>query len=130
MIRNLVKSLLAAIIALQASSCGHVSLPADGIPFDAEVRRKPILSKDEEYPRLKMARDLISSKILHGKKRSEVLELLGEPWLVGWSSEYNLAYWLGPDMNPPFLFACPDIFLLIGFDREGVYCRYRLKSHD
>ena len=46
--------------------------------------------------RLRMVDDLVDHHELHGRTRSEIVNLLGEKDRTAYFSEWDLVYWLGP----------------------------------
>ncbi|MBI4747315.1 MAG: hypothetical protein HY774_02435 [Acidobacteria bacterium] len=50
-----------------------------------------------DAPRLRMADQLVQSKVLVGKPKPEILAMLGAPSQTDKFNEYDLVYWLGAE---------------------------------
>jgi hypothetical protein len=57
---------------------------------------KRALGKNAKDLRLSMVDDLLERHVLTGKRRSEVVSLLGEPDTTGYFKEFDMVYYLGP----------------------------------
>lgn len=73
--------------------------------FDADLwRRQELFKYDRQWPpRLCMADDLISRRIVLGKTEAQVLALLGRPtdrMTTAGTSACRLSYYLGPERGP------------------------------
>lgn len=91
---------------------------SDRISFDKELW---INSKDDRRslnPRQEMLQDIIRK--LHGKNKQQVISMLGEP-----DSKNNseLVYYLGGERS--FISIDPE-WLIIFFDKDGVYDKYKI----
>ncbi len=80
--------------------------------FDAPAWRLD-QGQDRKWPtRLAMATDLVKSRILMGKTKGEILELLGpETETANWK-DWGIVYWLGPERG------------FMGIDSEWLVVRY------
>lgn len=79
------------LLSFSLSSC------TAGMSFDAKVWRESGSWEQESFPRIAMAKDLITHHTLQGKPKAEVFEMLGEPNSIRqYDSGQELMYWLGP----------------------------------
>ncbi|MEZ6031348.1 MAG: hypothetical protein R3C46_16600 [Hyphomonadaceae bacterium] len=67
----------------------HGPLPFDRERWDAEV------NDTDDETRHRMADGLINSNALLGKRRADIVALLGEPPATNYFREFDLVYWLG-----------------------------------
>ncbi len=67
-----------------------------GCSFDAEGWKEN-KSQLGTRIRLGMADRIVSWKMLRGKNRSQVTDMLGEPPPTDYFSDWDLVYWLGPE---------------------------------
>lgn len=67
--------------------------------FDRREWNDSALVNSRTAARECMVDDLLERHSLVGKKRAEVVSLLGEPPKTGYFKEYDLVYWLGPERS-------------------------------
>jgi hypothetical protein len=93
--------LLAVIVAFGAAALSLVyasrsQLPP--VPFDKTIwLNGETVEFSSDAPRLRMADGLVDSRILLGKRRSELESLLGPPTKTDKFRNFDLVYWLGAD---------------------------------
>jgi hypothetical protein len=95
------------------------------IPFDAAIWRngeRPVTSSDEA-PRLRMADGLVRDKVLLGKTKREIEELLGSPTQTSKFADYGLVYWLGPERGS---MSIDSEWLVVSFNADGVATRAKI----
>jgi hypothetical protein len=84
---------LASVVACGVAICWHVLYP--GRPFDAQTWLAD--AREDSGVRQQMADRLIAHRVLIGKTRSEVIEMLGEPPPTTYFNDSALAYRLGAE---------------------------------
>lgn len=70
-----------------------------------------------------MVDDLISSRLLDHRSRSEVEKLLGAVPPEHYFKEYDLVYWLGQERD---FMSIDSEWLVIKLDKNGIVSEYRL----
>ena len=110
-----------------------ICIAVAGIYVDSRVRRTRFDSAEwkkaghrdqHSYPRLEMADELIRSRLLYGKQKDELIEVLGEPSDEGYFRRYDLVYWLGPERS---WIDIDSEWLVIKLDDEGRVKEYKLE---
>jgi hypothetical protein len=85
------------------------------MPFDARRWHAPAAKLRRKTWRLRMASWLVKKKVLLGKTRSEVVEMLGPPLDVPWFKGPNQEFF---DLYEVNLF-CNELALAVKFDDHG-----------
>ena len=93
-----------------------------GRAFDAELWQEN-KSQLSTKVRLGMADRIVARKILRGKTRTQVTDMLGEPPATGYRCDWDLVYWLGPERG--FL-GIDSEWLVVRLDRNGVVEDYKI----
>jgi hypothetical protein len=87
----------------------------------------PVAWQDEaqvrQEVRLGMADRLVAQGTLHGKTRTEVVEMLGEPPLTEYFRDWDLVYWLGPERG---FIRIDSEWLVIRLSPDGRVSEYRI----
>lgn len=93
-----------------------------GIPFDAELWQND--QQIAEGIRQPMADRIIATKMLDGKTRDEVIEILGQPTEINEEShDWHFVYYLGPERG---FISIDDEWLRIRFSKDGVVEKYAI----
>ena len=84
----------AAALSLVYASCSQ----SPPVPFDRTIwLNGENVQFSSDAPRLRMADGLVGSRVLLGKRRSEVESLLGPPTKTDKFRNFDLVYWLGAE---------------------------------
>jgi len=94
---------------------------------DAFHSRGPVASDQiSGFPRgrdrLQMADGLVALRMLNGKSREQLVEMLGELMKPDYFDEWEMVYWLGPERRT---FSLDSEWLVINLDAEGSVSDYR-----
>ena len=81
------------------------------MPFDSESWKNAEVGDRENPVRLRMVNDLLETYSLEGMSREEIEELLG------WCSDYDCQYWLGPERG---VLRWDSEYLVIVFKNDSV----------
>ena len=82
------------ILAIVLFLCYRSFFP--GRVFDAEQWQVNASQRGAKV-RLAMADRIVARKMLSGKTRTQVTEILGKPPATDYRSDWDLVYWLGPE---------------------------------
>ena len=85
------------------------------VPFDSVTWKESLAQNSDSRVRQSMVRDLLASRLLSGKTRPEVLELLGQPPPTDKFRILDFVYWLGPQRGVPI----DSEWLVIKLGAEG-----------
>jgi hypothetical protein len=95
-----------------------------GMPFDSEKWKARSHDDGVWWPtRLRMADDLVRRRILEGRSRNEVEQLLGPRDETAKFADWSLVYYLGPERS---LFSVDSEWLVVRLNRRGVVGDYRI----
>ena len=70
-----------------------------------------------------MADRIVAWRLLDGKTRIQVTEMLGEPPKTDYFTEWEMVYWLGPERG---FMSIDSEWLLIKFTSDAIVSEYRL----
>jgi hypothetical protein len=125
--------ILAAVVAVPATLYGaawayFVTPSGDDyrhrLAFDAAVWRAKAADAGDDWPtRLRMVDSLMDSRLLHGRTRPQVVELLGPPDDTSKWREWDLVYHLGPERKALFRIDSEWLVLRLGPGRAVVSYR-------
>ncbi len=107
------------VVALAALAIGatltvwRVWFPGRG--FDPAVWNDEV--QVQQGVRLAMADRLIARRTLLGKRRAEVVELLGEPPPTAYFAKWDMVYWLGPERD--YIFSIDSEWLVLRLAEDG-----------
>jgi len=96
-----------------------------GRPFDS-VQWKQQTDESKANVRLDMADQLVAQRLLDGRTRMQVIDVLGEPLTPDFFNEWEMVYWLGPERK---VFSLDSEWLAINLDTSGIVSEYRV-IHD
>jgi hypothetical protein len=131
--RRLFWILLAALgtpVALSGLACAYFFSPSGEdyrhrLVFDAKVWRDKSADAGDDWPtRLRMVDSLMDRRLLDGRTRREVVELLGRPEETSKWRDWDLVYHLGPERKG--LFRIDSEWLVIRLDSNRNVESYRL----
>lgn len=91
--------------------------------FQVAMWRDPNQAEGALAVRGCMVDDLLATHDFHGRPRSEVVGLLGEPRKTEYFSNYDLVYWLGPERG---LMSIDSEWLVFKLDSVKRVREYRL----
>ena len=77
----------------------------------------------ERGVRLHMADRIVADKLLSGKTRVEVVEMLGEPPKTGYFRRWDMVYWLGPERG---YISIDSEWLVVKLDAQGRVSDYQI----
>ncbi|MEW6208487.1 MAG: hypothetical protein AB1631_08970 [Acidobacteriota bacterium] len=92
------------------------------IQFESERWKNKNLEESGHPIRIQMIDDLISSRMLDGMSKAEILKLLGEADNDGYFKDWDMVYWLGPERSP---ISIDSEWLVIRFDSEEKVFEYK-----
>lgn len=110
----------AVILAIILFLCYRSFFP--GRVFDAEQWQVNASQRGGKV-RLAMADRIVARKMLWGKTRAQVKEMLGEPPVTDYRSDWDLVYWLGPERG--FL-GIDSEWLVVRLDQNGIVDDYKI----
>src|SRR5215212_8180343 len=119
MTRRTTFGIIAASALTAASAVGWFLAPA-GTPFDRAAW--PDERQVQHGVRLKMADRIVATKMLTGKTRAQVVEMLGEPPPTGYFKSWDLVYYLGPERG---FMGIDSEWLVVKLDGQGRVSDYR-----
>ena len=115
---------LLAAAALLLAAVGAWAVWPTGRAFDQAVWRDE--KQVVQGVRLEMADRIMASKMLRGKTRAEVVEMLGEPPKTEYFKSWDMVYWLGPERG---FISIDSEWLVVKLDAQGRVSDYRI-VHD
>ena len=111
------------ILAIFLFLCFRSFFP--GRVFDAEQWQVNASQRGTKV-RLAMADRIVARKMLWGKTRAQVTEILGKPPATDYRSDWDLVYWLGPERG--FL-GIDSEWLVVKLDQNDVVADVKM-VHD
>lgn len=108
------------ILAIVLFLCYRSFFP--GRVFDAEQWQVNASQRGAKV-RLAMADRIVARKMLRGKTRTQVRDMLGEPPRTDYFSDWDLVYWLGPERG--FL-GIDSEWLVVKLDRTGIVDEFEI----
>ncbi|MDZ4852157.1 MAG: hypothetical protein SGI77_22950 [Pirellulaceae bacterium] len=118
--------LLCLLFLVPECGCGTSNrMVTSGRPFDS-VQWKQQTDESKANVRLDMADQLVAQRLLDGRTRMQVIDVLGEPLTPDFFNEWEMVYWLGPERK---VFSLDSEWLAINLDTSGIVSEYRV-IHD
>lgn len=113
--------LMGAIALTTGAAIGAWSSRTVGRGFSAAVW--PDEKQVQNGVRLEMADQIVEGKMLSGKTRAQVVEMLGEPPPIGYFRTWDMVYYLGDERG---YMSIDSEWLVVRLDKEGNVSEYRI----